>query len=128
MKTMYICDKCGKEFESWDECYACENSHITSFSYLLDEEVQKRLRYNPGCPAPTELIMPEQKDVYNEATQQYDTTFTFWTHKLVGRVSKKEADAINAEYQERKVKEDAYWAEYRAKREAEKAAKEQETA
>lgn len=27
MKTMYVCEKCGKTHDSWDAAYKCENAH-----------------------------------------------------------------------------------------------------
>ena len=41
----YVCEKCGQSFNTWDECYACENGHITTFSSLLEPETQKRMKY-----------------------------------------------------------------------------------
>ena len=29
MKTIYICERCGKQFSNYDECANCERAHIT---------------------------------------------------------------------------------------------------
>ena len=29
MKSLYVCEKCGKMFEEYDQAWACERSHIT---------------------------------------------------------------------------------------------------
>ena len=29
MKTIYVCEKCGKQFETYEEVYKCEESHRT---------------------------------------------------------------------------------------------------
>ena len=29
MKTVYVCEKCGKQFETYEEVYKCEESHRT---------------------------------------------------------------------------------------------------
>lgn len=124
MKQLYICEKCGAQFNTWDEAYACETGHISSFSSAMEPEIAKRLQYASGRSVPSEIIMTEQKDIRNEETGEYETSFVLWTYKLVGRTPQKEVAAITAEYKERKAEEEAYWEAYKARRAAEKAAQE----
>lgn len=33
MRTIYMCEKCGKEFSDWETCYDHETSHIIPVAY-----------------------------------------------------------------------------------------------
>lgn len=35
MKTIYICDLCGKQFNDWEECWDHEKNHITPEAYSV---------------------------------------------------------------------------------------------
>lgn len=62
MKNLYVCEKCGKTFNNWDEAYKCENSHIDVESlYTFNLDVQDKLMptqfWNEGGVAPDIIIM-----------------------------------------------------------------------
>ena len=128
MKQLYICEKCGQQYDNWDAAYACEEGHIQRWNTNLDEEIAARYTYKPGVRAPQQIIMVDSQDTLDEEAQQWKHDYTLYTYKLVGEVSAAERESILAENAERVAKEERYWAEYRAKREAEKLAKEQESA
>lgn len=57
MKTVYRCEKCGKEFEEWDKCYEHEKSHVTPIyaqPFALDEN---GYAYKPNIPYPDMLAV-----------------------------------------------------------------------
>ena len=123
MKQVYICEKCGQEFESWDECYACENGHIMSFGNKLEPETQKRLKYKPGCAAPTKIIMATEH--YDSEQGSFEPDSKLWVYKLVGPAQEQETAEIFADYEKRKADEAAWYADYqrrKAEREAEQEA------
>ena len=122
----YVCEKCGQSFNTWDECYACENGHITTFSSLLEPETQKRMKYRPGCAAPEQLILATDHYYLEKSKSVLDPVL--WEYKLVRAVPEREAKEIFAEYKKRQEEEDAWLADYRARKEREKAEQDQATA
>ena len=68
MKSLYVCEKCGKMFEEYDQAWACERSHITLdqvFSWELPNgsDIQCNL-YQEGEALPEYMVM--KANVYNE--------------------------------------------------------------
>ena len=68
MKSLYVCEKCGKMFEEYDQAWACERSHITLdqvFSWELPNgsDIQCNL-YQEGESLPEYMVM--KANVYNE--------------------------------------------------------------
>ena len=68
MKNLYVCEKCGKMFEEYDQAWACERSHITIdqvFSWELPNgsDIQCNL-YQEGESLPEYMVM--KANVYNE--------------------------------------------------------------
>ena len=59
IKTSYICDKCGKVYDNYDDVYACENSHFEPEGY--NEVTWKSLRYEKGEKFPASLIIRLEK-------------------------------------------------------------------
>lgn len=47
MRTVekYQCEYCGKEFDTEEECHACEESHIIDYSTWDNAELAKELKY-----------------------------------------------------------------------------------
>ena len=118
----YVCEKCGKKFNSWEECYACEtDGHASGFDWTLDDETKKRWQYQPGHYEPERIVMCVSRDNPDGETER-----KFCVYEMVGIAP--DTAEIMAEYEKRKAAEDAYWEEYKAKREAAKAAMEQESA
>ena len=68
MKSLYVCEKCGKTFEEYDQAWACERSHITLdqvFSWELPNgsDIQCNL-YQEGEATPEYMVM--KANVHNE--------------------------------------------------------------
>ena len=127
MKQLYICDKCGAQFDTWDDAYNCENSHIETFTDEMEPERIKRFTYAQGQAAPRMIIQAVKAETWVESEQKYKVDFTFYKYKYAGTLSEQESSEIIAEYEARKAKEEAEYAEWRARWDAERKAKEAET-
>ena len=68
MKSLYVCEKCGKMFEEYDQAWACERSHITldqTFSWDLPNGSDMQVNfYQEGESLPEYMVM--KANVYNE--------------------------------------------------------------
>ena len=68
MKSLYVCEKCGKMFEEYDQAWACERSHITLdqvFSWDLPNGSDMQVDfYQDGEATPEYMVMTAS--VYNE--------------------------------------------------------------
>ena len=61
MKSLYVCEKCGKMFEEYDQAWACERSHITLdqvFSWDLHNGSDMQVNfYQNGESLPEYMVM-----------------------------------------------------------------------
>ena len=68
MKSLYVCEKCGKMFEEYDQAWACERSHITLdqvFSWDLPNGSDMQVNfYQDGKSLPEYMVM--KANVYNK--------------------------------------------------------------
>ena len=68
MKSLYVCEKCGKMFEEYDQAWACERSHITLdqvFSWDLPNGSDMQVDfYQEGEATPEYIVM--KANVHNE--------------------------------------------------------------
>lgn len=68
MKNLYVCEKCGKMFEEYDQAWACERSHITLdqvFSWDLPNGSDMQVDfYQNGEATPEYIVM--KANVHNE--------------------------------------------------------------
>ena len=76
MKSLYVCEKCGKMFEDYDQAWACERAHITLdqvFSWELPNgsDIQVDF-YQEGESLPEYMVM--KANVYNENGDFVTTT------------------------------------------------------
>ena len=68
MKSLYVCEKCGKMFEEYDQAWACERSHITldqvlSWDLPNGSDMQVDF-YQDGESLPEYIVM--KANVHNE--------------------------------------------------------------
>ena len=61
MKNLYVCEKCGKVFEEYDEAWACERSHATvdqiySWDFPFDDAAPTEI-YAEGESVPEYIVM-----------------------------------------------------------------------
>lgn len=68
MKELYLCEKCGKMHDSYDDAWKCERSHITLeevFSWDLPNGADIQVDfYREGEATPEYMVM--KANVYNE--------------------------------------------------------------
>ena len=68
MKSLYVCEKCGKMFEEYDQAWACERSHITLdqvFSWDLPNGSDMQVDfYQEDESLPEYMVM--KANVYND--------------------------------------------------------------
>ena len=68
MKSLYVCEKCGKMFEEYDQAWACERSHITLdqvFSWDLPNGSDMQVDfYQEGESLPEYIVM--KSNIHNE--------------------------------------------------------------
>ena len=76
MKSLYVCEKCGKMFEEYDQAWACERSHITLdqvFSWDLPNGSDMQVDfYQEGESLPEYMVM--KANVCNENGDFVTTT------------------------------------------------------
>ena len=123
MKQLYICDKCGAQFDNFDDAWNCENGHLNGFDSSMDEELRKRWRYRPGQVMPERIVMATSKWNY-DTNPEGEVIYSFFSYKLDKPLPEQESAEILAEYAKRKEQENAYWEEYRARKERERAERE----
>lgn len=61
MKNLYVCEKCGKTFDNWDDAYHCENSHndvdtLYSFQMSSPDYMQTQF-WTDGQTFPQYIVM-----------------------------------------------------------------------
>lgn len=68
MKQLYLCEKCGKMHDSYDDAWKCERSHVTLdqvFSWELPNGADIQVDfYREGEATPEYMVM--KANVYNE--------------------------------------------------------------
>jgi hypothetical protein len=50
MKTIYKCELCEQEFESWEACFAHESEHLKPKGFQCG-------KYKIDCPYPEEIVV-----------------------------------------------------------------------
>ena len=138
MKNMYQCEKCGKLFESFDECYKCECSHrepslVNRFD-LPEDFDEPVVCFKDGCPFPSTVLLKFPK-VDEENHTIYDERnlckFDIVEYKRVDRHTKFMDDVEEGLWAEANRHEDEMekWrAERKAKKEAEEKAEAEDCA
>ena len=131
MKELYVCEKCGAQYESWDDAYKCENGHAWfSDSTLYQPEVVNRAVYKPGEELPAEIVMCVEAWTYNEESGERERVYRYVRYGIKKELTGKDADPIHAERKAREEKEEAdreRWAkEWQEEQERKKAKAEQE--
>ena len=131
MKTIYRCEKCGKEFtdgngiSGWDDAYKCEQSHLEpDTSMIWQREVANRMSYKTGDKTPNSMIVPFRE--YNSDINESE--WVYKVYKCIGDVDKKELDKMVSERDARLAQEESdhlKWKTEYEEREAKKKAEEE---
>lgn len=135
MKTMYVCERCGAQFSSWEEAEACERIHLSPTDDM-DEELSQTLVFRQGKALPEQLAIAFKKHEWNKETERYEDSYLIGVYALKKQYSEAENEDAVALYNARlqKEKEDAerwrreYTERLEKKKAEEKAKAEQEAA
>lgn len=126
MKNLYICEKCGKSFEDYNEAFACENGHVElhelSF-YNFEEELKPMLTYKAGIRYPEKLYFPVE--IWNPDGENKKTVAVY---KLEKEMESEKSEKLWAAHDERVERENREWQERYEAEKAARAAKEKEAA
>lgn len=130
MKQIYMCEKCGTQYEEYDDAYKCEESHVAldlgGSEFAL--ECWETAKYSLGHAIPDEIVLPsQQKSVWNEDAQKWEPVYTFGVYKLVKTLSDKDVAKIIDAKNKREEQSRREWEEYMERRGAEKKAKKAES-
>lgn len=128
MKELFICEKCGAQFTSYEEAYDCEHSHNTlNIGGDFNPEIISRQTYLNGGILPSKTIIPsDERTEWNQEEGKWEYHTFFGVYRLVKVLSDAEAAEIMKEKQERKNREQREYEEWLERYNAEKAAKEAE--
>lgn len=115
MKSLYVCEKCGKSYEDYDQAYACENSHV---DVNPSQEIpDMNPEWKPGEIMPGKVTL-ESAGIWNQEISKYETVFGIY--KLVRLCNPDENAQILANRKVRQEEQEAEWEKWRQEREAKK--------
>ena len=72
MKTRYVCERCGKQFDDYDECYNHEYTHwIVRRGYdVISEQLETMTEYKEGQEEPNVIHVMFER--WNKDTCEYE--------------------------------------------------------
>lgn len=127
MKQIYICEKCGAQYDEYDRAYECECSHVNLQQERIAwgfTELHKRQTWKPGQRFPDKIYIPVE--IWDRESQAYRKTVV--EYKLGKELPDGECERIYAAEAERERIENEAWErrqrEREAREQAEKEAKE----
>lgn len=129
MKSLYICEKCGAQYEHENDAYVCEEMHrnpATPSSLYDWTETDSLLKYSKGRATPDTLYFPVRRTVWNGEQQEYQTVEEIVLYSYKSTMPAEKAAAFFAAYDERKERERAEWEAEWKRRKAEEEAKKAE--
>ena len=128
MKTVYVCEKCGANYDNYDAAYNCENRHADiAISSEYNTELRNRSVWKNGERLPRTCILPTL-EIYDKDpdTGEYRYVTLFGIYELKRALKAEEVDKIKEESSIRREKEEAdykrWQEEYRKQKEAKAAA------
>ena len=123
MKQIYICEKCGAQYEDYDQASACENGHVDVYRENMgggfETELSPRLTWKPGCRYSDRVYMP--LSVWDNKSCEYRNVIA--VYKFDKELPERETAEIFAAHDKRVTEENERWRrewEERKKREQEK--------
>lgn len=138
MKTVYVCEKCGANYDNYDAAYQCEESHLDLYvGSDYAPELRGKSVWKNSSVLPTSCVLPSmEKYVEDPDTGEWHYVTVFGVYELKRLLKDDEVAKIENEHEMRKQKEheeyERWSEEYRkskaAKEAAEKAAAEAEAA
>lgn len=95
MKQLYVCDKCGKQFEDYDDCYRHESEHFDVPCFGFDSQMVKLYKWDEK-QAPASIAVVFGSYDY-ESQKEVHQVYEYKRHRLLEDAS----DEIQCEYEER---------------------------
>ena len=120
MKSLYVCEKCGAQYEDYDEAIHCEQNHFhIGFDFSNQTALEgKRCTYKQGDKMPQTCVLASSPD-YAEG---YDNPrHYFGMYKLVRMLSESEVQEILDEKAAQDAENRRVLEEWRKEKEAKKA-------
>lgn len=93
MINLYQCEKCGKTFNSYEDCAKCEDSHVVIDWWASQEDVENQApqwKENEALPTTVKLTGAIMYGDYDEAKQSYKMYRMVGTYKLIKTVKVEE--------------------------------------
>lgn len=123
MRTVHICEKCGKEFFHVADAFECEESH-KGFGFEFDVELEKRYKWGELDVLPEVAVLASTPirmcSTANEVPKEGEEGFAFGLYELRRYLTPAEVKKIYAEHDERIEKDRAAFEAY-VRQEAENA-------
>ena len=91
MKQIYVCEKCGAQFDNWDEAHQCEDGHVDSFD--VDPEWNPEIAWDEGCAFPKEVVVRSKEWDWRTGKTEY----RYFKYKSAGALTKKRVAELEAE-------------------------------
>ena len=69
MKSLYVCEKCGKMFEEYDQAWACEHSHETVdqiYSWELPQNTDLQTEFYAEGESVPEYVVLKAVELYKD--------------------------------------------------------------
>lgn len=120
MKQIYVCEKCGAQFDNWNEAHQCEDGHVDSFD--VDPEWNPEIAWDEGCAFPKEVVVRSKE--WDWRTDKY--LYRYFRYKAVGPLTKKRVAELEAERIKRETEAEAAYKKLVAEREKERAAEQEQ--
>ena len=122
MKNLYVCEKCGAQFEDYDSCFKCEESHININDYQEIPDTAPTWKQGSIMP---ETVVLKSASIWNQETQEYEQKYA--TYKLLKMLTRKECEKIEEAAKMRREEQERQWQEFHAKQEQRKAEEQRKT-
>ena len=69
MKNLYVCEKCGKVFEEYDQAWACERRHVTVnqiYSWELPQDTDLKTEFYAEGESSPEYVVLKANELDND--------------------------------------------------------------
>lgn len=121
MKYMYVCEKCGKQFDDYSAAQACEESHlmIDNCYHKYSQEMAKLSVWGKGDRMPRQAVFATPID-YNNGDNEDDGDCFFGVYEFKRLLCHEEVQQIVTDHKVRMEKENRLIEEFERERRAAK--------
>ena len=127
MKTIYKCEKCGAEYEVFEDCAKCEDGHVQIYSGGNTGKVLNKLaKFKQGDKVPYIAVIRTDDRYCELENGKYGYKCEYAEYKLVRVLGGEERKEIEDEIAELDRKDEEEWKRYLAEREAKQKAEQEQ--